>query len=350
MNHSIKLQLTPVYIKQAPLITLLINGKTIFNDRLTNIIDLEHALQFDRLLQVKIKRSGRTKSIIDSDPENGFTISKLNINGVEIKPDIGSYQCTNNDYIEPHVIHGKRFTLNGEYCLEIPHYTLRGHIMHNLGRFDINGQHYKYCFFGASMTAYDFTLGIPPIHGKQNYANLFIQQMGGVNLASGGQSTQEIFETVYKYLKNNKVDVCLVQLTGAVTRQVKNANTKEIYRWSPHLNKNLDHVDEFTKLKLKNIQEFFVYLDTSPIIALQIPEYKKLIAYAENRGSKIFFISHYSDEYQLFKQVIPNNMAPYFEIDYTTKYCKDNGHHATPEEQENYSQRLIDFVRGKNIK
>lgn len=350
MNHYIKLQLTPVYIEQAPLITLDINGKTIFNDHLTKQIDFEHVLQFDRLLQVKIKRSGRTKSIITSDPENGFSISKLNINGVEINPDIGSYQCTGNDYLEPHVIHGKRFTLNGEYYLEIPYHNLQGHIMYNLERFDISGQHHKYCFFGASMTAYDFTLGVPPIHGKQNYANLFIQQMGGVNLASGGQTNQEIFETVYKYLKNNKVDVCLVQLVGVVARQVKNANTKEIYRWSPHLNKNLDHVDEFTKLKLKKIQEYFVYLDTNPILALQIPEYKKLIAYAENRGSKIFFISHYSDEYQLFHQVIPNNMAPYFEINYANKYAKNNNGHANPEEQENYSQRLIDFIREKNIK
>ena len=48
--------------------------------------------------------------------------------------------------------------------------------------------------------------------------------------------------------------MCLVQLIGTVGRQVKNANTKEIYRWSPHTNKNLDHVDEFTKSKLKNIQ------------------------------------------------------------------------------------------------
>ena len=351
MNHSIKLQLTPVYIKkQAPLITLEINGKTIFNEHLNDKIDFEHVVQSDHSLQIKIKRSGRTKSIIDSDPGNGFTISKLDINGVNINPDVGSYQCTNNDYLETHTVHGKHFTLNGEYFLEIPHYNLRGQITKNKGRFDMTGQHHKYCFFGASMTDYDFTQGTPPIYDKETYADLFMKRMGGVNLASGGQTNQEIFETVYKYLKNNKVDVCLVQLIGTVGRQVKNANTKEIYRWSPHTNKNLDHVDEFTKSKLKNIQEYFVYLDTTPIIALQIPEYKKLIAYAENRGSKIFFISHYNDEYQSIKQVIPNNMAPYFEIDYTTKYCKDNGHHATPEEQENYSQRLIDFVRGKNIK
>ena len=345
MDAHIKLQLTPVYTKQAPSIILDINGKTIFNEHLNDKIDFEHDVQNDHSLQLKIKRSGRTKSIIDSDPENGFIISKLDINGVDINPDVGSYQCTNNDYLETHTIHGKHFTLNGNYSLEIPYYTLRGQITKNKDRFDITGQHHKYCFFGASMTDWDFTQGTPPIYDKEDYADLFIKRMGGINLASSGQTNQEIFETVYKYLKNNKVDVCLVQLIGTVGRQVKNENTKEIYRWSPHTNKNLDHVDEFTKSKLKNIQEYFVYLDTTPVLALQMPEYQKLVAYAEDRGSKIFFITYFRDEYDIMKQVIPNNMAPYFDIDPNTKYCKDNGHHATPEEQENYSQSLVDFIR-----
>jgi len=345
MDAHIKLQLTPVYTKQAPSITLNINGNTIFNEHLNDKIDFKHVVQSDHSLRLKIKRSGRTKSIINSDPGNGFIISKLDINGVKINPDVGSYQCTNNDYLETHTIHGKHFTLNGEYFLEIPYYTLRGQITKNKDRVNITGQHHKYCFFGASMTDWDFTQGTPPIHDKENYADLFMQKMGGINLASSGQTNQEIFETVYKYLKNNKVDVCLVQLIGTVGRQVKNENTKEIYRWSPHTNKNLDHVDEFTKSKLKNIQEYFVYLDTTPVLALQMPEYQKLISYAEDRGSKIFFISYFRDEYDPMKQVIPNNMAPYFDIDPNTKYCKDNGHHATPEEQENYSQSLVDFIR-----
>jgi len=398
MDAHIKLQLTPVYTKQAPSITLNINGKTIFNEHLNDKIDFKHVVQSDHSLRLKIKRSGRTKSIIDSDPGNGFIISKLDINGVKINPDVGSYQCTNNDYLETHTIHGKHFTsaevkdftihtsidgldarnryirypcdwdsvlkamafyketikkhnngkhftLNGEYFLEIPHYTLRGQITKNKDRFDITGQHHKYCFFGASMTDWNFKQGTPPIYNKENYADLFMQQLGGINLASSGQTNQEIFETVYKYLKNNKVDVCLVQLIGTVGRQVKNANTKEIYRWSPHTNKNLDHVDEFTKSKLKNIQEYFVYLDTTPILALQMSEYQKLISYAVDRGSKIFFISYFRDEYDSMKQVIPNNMAPYFDLDPNTKYCKDNGYHATPEEQENYFQSLVDFIR-----
>jgi hypothetical protein len=244
-----------------------------------------------------------------------------------------------------HTIHGKHFTLNGEYFLEIPYYTLRGEITRNRDRFNITGQHHEYCFFGASMTDYDFTKGKPPIYNKKNYADLFIQRMGGKNLASSGQTNQEIFETVYAFLKNNKVEVCLVQLICVIVRQIKDADTKEIYRWSAHMDNSLDHTDEFTQTKLKAIQQHFVYLTESPILALQIPEYKDLIEYAEDRGSKIFFTSYFHDEYKTLQKVIPNNMAPYFYIDPNTKYCKDNGYHATPEEQENYFQSLVDFTR-----
>jgi len=349
MDHSIVLQLTPNFVGLPPHISLDINGQIIFHDKLKKEEAIKHVTPINSSVAIKITRSGRTRQIIRDDPENGFTISELDINGVSINPDVGLYKCVGNvagnHYLEPSTVHASKFTLDGEYCLEIPYYTLRGQIIKNKDRFDVSRQHHKYCFFGASMTDWDFTKGTPPIHNKKNYADLFIQHLGGVNLSSSGQTNQEVFETVYKYLENNKSDVVFAQLISAVVRQVKNQNTKEIQRYSPHTDKNLEWVDKFTKSKLRSIQEYFVNLDIAPILALQIPEYQKLIAYAEDCGSKIFFISYFRDEYDILKQVIPNNMAPYFDLDPNTKYCKDNGYHATPEEQETYSQSLVDFIR-----
>ena len=344
-NNTVKLQLTPTYNTRPPKITVEINGHVIFDGDLIHAKSFDQPLMHGHSVKLKIKRCGRNKEIIFKNPENGFTISELNINGVSINPSVGTYKCADNDYLEPHTVHASKFTLNGEYCLEIPYYTLRGQITKNTDRFDITGQHNNYTFFGASMTDWDFGQGIPPIHDKKNYADLFIQHLGGVNLSSSGQTNQEVFETVYRYLENNKSDVVFAQLISAVARQVKNQDTKEIRRYSPHTDEKLEWVDEFTKSKIRSIQEYFVYLDVRPILALQMSEYQKLIAYAEDRGSKIFFISYFRDEYDILKQVIPNNMAPYFDIDPNTKYCKDNTYHATPEEQENYSQRLVDFIR-----
>jgi hypothetical protein len=63
MDAHIKLQLTPVYTKQAPSITLNINGKTIFNEHLNDKIDFKHVVQSDHSLRLKIKRSGRTREL-----------------------------------------------------------------------------------------------------------------------------------------------------------------------------------------------------------------------------------------------------------------------------------------------
>ena len=153
------------------------------------------------------------------------------------------------------------------------------------------------------MTAYDFAKGIPPVQGKKNYAELFIEKLGGVNFSSPGQTNQEVVETVYRYLDKNKSDVAFVQLISAVGRQVKNQSTKEIIRYSPHTDEKLDWYDEFTQSKVKSIQEYFVHLDVAPIIALQIPDYQKLIEYAVDCGTKVFIISYFSYEYEIYKKV-----------------------------------------------
>ena len=346
MEQNIVLRLTPIFVGEPPHIRIDVNGNTIFHDKLKTEQEIKHVIPINSSIKIKIKRSGRTKKIIHDDPNNGFTISNFEINGVRLNPDIGTYHCFDNDYIEPHLVHGKKFTLNGEYSIEIPYFTLRGQITKNIENLDVKGQDHRYCFFGASMTDYDFSdkMWVPPIHDKKNYADLFIEKMGGVNFAHVGQTNQEIVETVYRYLDGNKCDVSFVQLISSVARQVKNINTGELKRYSPHMQEDLDWHDAFTQLKLKSIQKYFVYLDVAPIIALQILEYKKLIDYAVARGTKIFLVSYFRDEYEIFKKLLPNNVAPYFDIDPNSEYCRNNGYHATPQEHESYFQNLVDFI------
>ena len=338
----ISIKVTPVFKEQSPFITLSMNEKILFEGHLKESTTFEH-LVHESNIQIKIKRIGRTKAIIKKDPENGFTISDLEINGVAIDPSIGSYNCDDNDWLDPHTIHGKDITLNGEYILNIPKFTLLGEVTKNLDRFNMKGVQNKYCFFGASMTRWDFSIGIPPMHGKKNYAELFIEKFGGLNLSTEGQTNQEVVETVYKYLDNNKCNIAFVQLISAVVRQVKNKHTKEIIRYSPHTDKISKWHDEFTDLKVKTIQEYFVNLNVAPIIALQIPDYQRLIEYAKKRGTNLYIISYFRDEYEIYKKVFPNNVAPYFDIDPNSEYCLKNGYHATVEEQEAYFQNLVDF-------
>ena len=349
MPNNISLTLTPNFITSPPQIKIFINNELIHDGDLQDKKEWIHTTNIDRSLRLRIIRSGRTKDISHRDNANGLQITDYTVNGVKIDPAIGSYNVSNNDYVETHVVHGNQLTLNGEYFLEIPYYHLKGEIKQkNLEKFNFTKQHNEYAFFGASMTDYDFSLGSPPISNKKSYADLFLQDHNGINLATGGQTNQEVFETVYHYLQENTAKIIFVQLISSVVRQVKNIKTKQLKRYSPHMEDDLDYFDELTQSSLKSIQNYFVHLDVAPIIALQIPEYQKLIRYAEEKGSKIYFVNYFQDEHKIFNTIFPNNMAPYFRIDTNTKYYKENGAHATVEEQEIYYQSIVDFI-GKTL-
>jgi len=343
MATKIQITICPIFKTIPPQLTISFNNTESFSGRLKSKKQFEFDIANNDMFDFRVRREGRTLDTIHYDPANGFKIDSIVVNNIDIRPDIGSFQCKNNDYVKDHVVYGKEFALNGEYKLQIPYYPMKGEITKNKERFTMNGQNHEYVFFGASMTDYDFTKGIPPINGKNNYADLFIKKYSGLNLATSGQSNQEVFETVYEYLKKNSAGTIFAQLVSHCVRQVKNTVTKKIERWSAYQDANLEVIDEFTGLRLKSLQEYFVYLDTTPIISLQVPEYKKLIECANESGSKIYFISYFQDEYDVLKKAIPNSMAPYFNIDPDSKYCKDNGYHATYNEQENYFQTLVDF-------
>ena len=96
MDHSIVLQLTPNFVGLPPHISLDINGQIIFHDKLKKEEAIKHVTPINSSVAIKITRSGRTRQIIRDDPENGFTISELDINGVSINPDVGLYKCVGN--------------------------------------------------------------------------------------------------------------------------------------------------------------------------------------------------------------------------------------------------------------
>jgi len=346
VESELEITLSPSFKSQAPHITILLNNQRKFSNYLNERKKFTFVIDEASSIDLLIKRSGRTNKIINDDFDNGFTIQDLQINNVKVNPALGKYMCQSNDYVDDHVIHGDTFTLNGEYSLRIPFYSMNGEITQkNKRRLSISKQYHEYAFFGASMTDWDFERGHPQIKGHLNYADSYIGKLGGINLATSGQTNQELFATIYEYLKNeNKSRIIFAQLISHTVRQVKNKEKNELYRWSAHQNKNLSWVDDFTKMRLESIQKSFVNLDTDPIIALQIPEYKKLIDHCIASGSKIFFISYFQDEFDALQQAIPSNMAPYFNLDPNTEYCKNNGYHATPEEHNKYFENLVDFV------
>lgn len=345
VKSQLRITLSPIFKSQAPHIIISLNNDTRFSNYLNEKKKFTFDIDESASIDLHIQRSGRTKEIMYNDVDNGFTIQDLQINRIKVNPNLGKYTCQLNDFVDDHIIRGDTFTLNGKYSLHIPFYPMNGEITIGKKKLSISKQYHKYAFFGASMTDWDFTRGRPQIKGQLNYADNFIGKLGGINLASSSQTNQQVFTTVYEYIKNkNRSKIIFAQLISHTARQVRIKEKNLIYRWSAHQNKDLDCIDDFTKKTLRSLQESFVCLDIDPIIALQISEYKKLIDYCTKNGSKIFFISYFRDEFNALQQAIPNNLAPYFNLDPNTAYCRNNGYHATPDEHNKYFENLVDFV------
>jgi len=358
VGHRIKIILKPTFKTVFPFVSLKLNNQQIINQHIEKKIEINECISDDqKKLKIDIQRSGRTKFVVDHENEQSVIIDTIEINNIPIKIELGKFITTNNNYVKDDIAHTKELKLNGHYQLEIPVLSIigeRNDKVKNLKKFNQKNINVDVALFGASMTTWNFEEGIPPIFNKNNYADLFIKRFKNyncLNLGFGGLSNQEIFENVKHFFKHNNSKIVFIQLISCLGRQIKNSSTGKLYRWSLHLDnsKQNDFIDEFTGITPKHILDYFVYLDIVPLLALQLPYIQELIDENEQRGSRVYLISYFKQEYNVYKKAFPNNVTPYFDIDPNTKYCKDNGYHATLEEHEKFYENLVNFCKEKQL-
>lgn len=358
IKHTVKIILKPIYKTRLPVVCLKINDQVILDQTLEKEIEINRTVSDQqKKIKIDVQRSGRDKFVVDNEKEQSVIIDTIEINNVVINPALGKFATSNNDYVKNEIVYSSQLTLNGHYQLEIPILSIAGERnekVKKLEKFNQKNANADIVLFGASMTDYNFENGIPPIFNKNNYADLLIKKFKDykcLNMGFSGLTDQEIFENVKYFFQHNHSKVVFVQVVNCLARQIKNSTTKETYRWSIHLDNSKEEsfIDEFTGMTPKNILDHFVYLDVAPLLAVQLPYVQNFINDIEQKNSKIYLISHFKDEYDIYKQGLTKNIAPYFDIDPTTKYCKDNGYHATPDEHERYCNKLVNFIQEKQL-
>jgi len=355
IEHKIVIELDPIYKTKKPHCVVWLNDNEIINQNLKNPIKIEKIINKldNNILLIKIKRSERDGFVVRNEPKQSIKIKKISINGISIDPCIGNFNTINNLYISDDLVHTDDLNLNGVYELKIPILTLQGERnkkMKSIKKFNQKKINADVVFFGASMTDYNFENGKPPISGKDNFANMFIKKfkdMNIYNLGLSGSTNQEIIENVKYFLKYNHSKFIFIQFISCLGRQIKNATTGEIYRWSLHLNNSKEDsfIDKFTGMTPKDILDYFVHLDIIPLLALQIPYIRQVVNEIEQQNTKVYLISYFKQEYDVYRKAFPNNIAPYFDINPNTKYCLDNGYHATPKEHEEFFKNLANFYK-----
>jgi len=358
VKHTVKIVLKPILKTRLPVVCLKINDQVILDQAIEKEIEINETVSAQqKKIKISIQRSGRDKFVVNNEKEQSVIIDTIELNDVVINPDLGKFATSNNDYVKDDIVYSSQLTLNGHYQLEIPILTINGERnekVKKLEKFNQRNVDADIALFGASMTDWNFETGIPPVFNKNNYADLLIKKFKNhncLNMGLSGLANQEIFENVKYFFQHNHSKIIFIQLISCLGRQIKNSATGELYRWSMHLDnsKEEEFYDEFTGMTPKNVLDYFVYLDVVPLLAIQLPYIQNLINTIEQKNSKVYLVSYFKDEYDIYKKAFPNNIAPYFNIDSNTKYCKDNGYHATPDEQEKYCNELVNFIQEKQL-
>jgi len=355
IEHKIVIELEPVYKTKTPHCIVWLNDNEIINQNLKNPIKIKKIINKldNNILLIKIKRSERDEFVVKNEPQQSIKIKKISINDILIDPSIGNFNTINNPYISDNLVHTIDLNLNGVYELKMPILTLQGERnekIKSIKKFNQKKINADVAFFGASMTDWNFKKGKPAISDKDNFADMFIKKFKDMNIYNFGLSgctNQEIIENVKYFLKHNHSKVIFIQLISCLGRQIKNATTGEIYRWSLQLDNSKEDsfIDKFTGVTPKNILDYFVHLDIIPLLALQVPYIRQTINEIEQRNTKVYLISYFKQEYDVYRKAFPDNIAPYFDIDPNTKYCLDNGYHAPPEEHEEFFKNLVNFYK-----
>lgn len=355
VKQKITIELEPIFKTIPPHCIIWLNDKEFINQKLNAPIKIEEIINSDNILSIKIHRSGRDKFIVTNVPEQSIKIKNILINDIVINPCIGNYKTIDNLYLDDHVVNTNDLNLDGLYELRIPCLILKGERndkVKSSKKFNQTGLNADVVFFGASMTDWKFERGKPPIKNKDNFADMFIKKfkhMSIYNYGSSGCTNQEIIENVKYFLKYNHSNIIFLQFISILGRQIKNTQTGEVYRWSLHLENSKEDtfIDEYTGMTPKSILDYFVHLDIVPLLAVQIPLLRQFLDEVEKNKIKIYLISYFREEYDIYKKIFPNNVAPYFDIDPDGKYCKDNGYHASPEEHEEFFKNLVNFYQNQ---
>jgi hypothetical protein len=356
VKQKITIELEPTFKIISPHCIMWLNDVEFINQKLNALIKIEEIINLDNnFLSIKIQRSGRDKFVVTNEPEQSIKIKNISINDIVINPSIGNFKTIDNLYLDDHVVNTIDLNLNGLYELRIPCLTLKGERndkVKSIKKFNQIGLNADVVFFGASMTDWNFEKGKPPIKNKDNFADMFVKKfknMSIFNFGLGALTNQEIIENIKYFLKYNHSNVIFLQLISVLGRQIKNTTTGEVHRWSLHSDNSKEDtfIDEFTGMTPKNILDYFVHLDIVPLLAVQIPLIRQFLDEVEKKKIKIYLISFFREEYDIYKKIFPNNVAPYFDINPNGKYCKDNNYHASPEEHEEFFKNLVNFYQNQ---
>ena len=320
---TLKISLSTTYDGEPSHLQIECLGDVIHDGELTKNLVIEHETDTSDLFEIKIRKTGKTKKIVDMNGTQEVIVQSINLNGIDLKiKEFGSFSLKDNPRVNDETLQTNKLNLNGEWTLKLPRLNLVGDITKKAFRKMRNTfSDSDVACFGCSQTYGAF------LSNDQTWPGELKRLTGKLvkNYGVPGSNINEITAMVDEYLGKFKTDIVLLYLPHTFRRQITKGNETVNLPWWDDYNRDLLlHGEEHSIAVLAGA--FMEWLDNV------------------SKHTKIYFGTYQTDEYKLYQQTpLKKFMFPFLEgIDYPK--ASDDVHHG-PEFNRDLAKILKDFLQ-----
>ena len=319
--HSAKLILEGVHNGPFSSLTIHAQDNLIFQGQAENYMELNFPYpDADRFI-IKIKKTGKTKEIVDKKLRQEIIVTSLKLNGCDMHADkFGNFLQFDNAYVDDQKNNTNKLYLNGEWNINLPifDYKLTHSALHESNLRDAVA-HSDIACFGCS-----FTYGAN-LKTNETWPCYLSEELQGKivkNYGRGGNSVQEIMSTALEYAKNYKATSIICLLPHPSRMQLIDPATNTPITLYPGRSPEIEK--KFPDL----CKDIVMYGETSLLLAGYIGKLKKIIDQIHAAGKKVFVSCYDSEFYEILKNLSLDNITllPYYERDERYPFSDDHGH------------------------
>ena len=127
--NKLKISLSTTYDIEPSHLQIECLGDVIHDGELTKNLVIEHESDRSDLFEIKIRKTGKTKKIVDMNGTQEVIVQSINLNGIDLKnKEFGSFSTKDNAFMDDEILQTNQLNLNGEWTLELPTLNLVGDI------------------------------------------------------------------------------------------------------------------------------------------------------------------------------------------------------------------------------
>lgn len=319
--HSAKLILEGVHTGPFSYLTIQAPDNLIFHGQAENYMEFNFPYPDINRFIIKIKKTGKTKEIVDKNFTQEIVVASLRLNGCDMHADkFGNFFQFDNTYLEDQKTDTNKLYLNGEWTIDVPifSYKLNHSALHESNLRDVVA-HSNIACFGCSFT---YGANLKMYETWPHYLSSMLPGKIIRNYGRGGNSVQEIMSTALEYAKNYDADSIICLLPHPSRMQVIDPDTNMPITLYPGRSPDIE--GKFSDL----CRDIVMYGETSLLLAGYIGKFKQIINEIRASGKKIFLSCYDDTFYEILKNLSLGNITllPYYERDKKYTFSDDQGH------------------------